>query len=177
MDMQQLLRFAVEHKASDLHIQSGLPPKIRIGGVIRVVNLPQTTDEQVREFITSIAPQRLLDNVEERLFKGMDFSYSLPGLSRFRCSAYKQLGASGIVMRIVQGKIPTIDELNLPPVIGQIALSRRGLTLVTGTTGSGKTTTLAAMVELVNTNHEVFPGQSRTVTFNVAKGWPGSHSR
>jgi twitching motility protein PilT len=153
MDMEQLLRFAVEHKASDLHIQAGLPPKVRIGGIIKIVNLPPTTDEQVRQFITSIAPKRLLDNVDERLFKGMDFSYAMPGLSRFRCSAYKQLGSSGIVMRVVQGRIPTIDELNLPAVIGQIAVSRRGLTLVTGTTGSGKTTTLAAMVELINTNH------------------------
>jgi twitching motility protein PilT len=153
MDMQQLLRFAVEHKASDLHVQAGLPPKVRIGGVIRVVNLPAIADEQVREFVASIAPKRLLDNMDERLFKGMDFSYSLPGLSRFRCSAYKQLGSPGIVMRVVLGKIPTIDELNLPSVVGQIALSRRGLTLVTGTTGSGKTTTLASMVELINNTH------------------------
>ncbi|HWP40963.1 MAG TPA: PilT/PilU family type 4a pilus ATPase, partial [Tepidisphaeraceae bacterium] len=150
MDLHQLLRFAVEHKASDVHIQAGLPPRVRIGGIIRAVNLPAVSDEQVRQFIAQIIPPRFHDNLDERLFKGIDFSYAAPELSRFRCSAYRHLGSAGIVMRIVQSRIPTIAELNLPPVVSQIALSRRGMTLVTGTTGSGKTTTLAAMVELIN---------------------------
>jgi twitching motility protein PilT len=150
MELQNLLRFAVEHDASDVHIQTGLPPRVRIGGVIRLVNLPSLTDEQVHAFIASIAPPRLQDNLDQRMVTGMDFSYADPGLARFRCSAYRHLGTAGIAMRIVKGRIPTIGELNLPQVVGEIALSHRGLTLVTGTTGSGKSTTLAAMVELIN---------------------------
>ncbi len=150
MDLQQLLKFAVDHEASDVHVQAGLPPRVRIGGHIRMVNLPVVGDEEVRQFIESIAPPRLQENFEESLIRGMDFSYAVEGLARFRCSAYRHLGNAGIAMRIVKGRIPTIAELNLPSVIGEIALSRRGLTLVTGTTGSGKSTTLAAMVELIN---------------------------
>jgi twitching motility protein PilT len=117
------------------------------------VNVPTLTDEVVRTFIASILPARFKgEDLEERITKGLDFSYAIPGMSRFRCSAYKHLGTAGIVMRIIKGKIPTIAELNLPPVINDIALSRRGLTLVTGTTGSGKSTTLASMVELINQN-------------------------
>lgn len=150
MEFQQLLQFAVENKASDLHIQAGLPPRLRIGGMMRIVNLPSLSDDEVRQFILAIAPPRLVENLDENLYKGMDFSYSAPNISRFRCSAYRQLGTAGVVMRVINSHIPTIAELNLPSVIGQIATSRRGLTLVTGTTGSGKTTTLAAMIELIN---------------------------
>ena len=116
MDLQQLLRFASEQKASDIHIQAGLPPRVRIGGVIRTVNLPVVTDEAARQFIDSIAPARLREDQDTKLSRGMDFSYSIPGTARFRCSAYKHLGTAGIVMRIVQGKIPSIEELHLPPV-------------------------------------------------------------
>jgi twitching motility protein PilT len=152
MDFHHLLKFAVENKASDVHIQAGLPPKLRVGGIIRMVNLPAVTDEAAREFIASMAPARYQENLADQLVRGLDFSYSIPELARFRCSAYQQLGCAGVAMRIVRGKIPTIAELNLPPVVGEIALSRRGLTLVTGTTGSGKSTTLAAMIELINQN-------------------------
>src|SRR4051812_12113864 len=152
MDFHQLLHFAVEHNASDIHIQSGLQARLRVGGIMRAVNLPAVTDEAVRTFIASIAPPRMHDNFEERLYKGMDFSHAIPGIARFRCSAYSNLGNAGMAMRIVKGKIPTIAELNLPHVINDIAMSRRGLTLVTGTTGSGKSTTLAAMMDLINTN-------------------------
>ncbi|MBC8108531.1 MAG: PilT/PilU family type 4a pilus ATPase [Anaerolineae bacterium] len=150
MDFHQLLHFAVENNASDVHIQAGLQTRLRVGGIMRVVNLPAVTDQAVRDFIASIAPPRMHDNFEERLYKGMDFSHAIPGIARFRCSAYLHLGTAGMAMRIVKGKIPTLAELNLPPVIHEIALSRRGLTLVTGTTGSGKSTTLAAMIDLIN---------------------------
>src|SRR6476620_2227259 len=155
MDSQlhHLLKFAVEHNASDVHIQAGLPPRLRVGGIIRAVNLPAPNDDQVREFIASMAPPRLQDSIDQHLYTGVDFSYAEAGLSRFRCSAYRNLGMSGIAMRIVRGRIPTIAELNLPPVINEIAMSKRGLTLVTGTTGSGKSTTLAAMIDLINQNH------------------------
>jgi twitching motility protein PilT len=150
MDLQPLLRFAVDHDASDIHLQSGLPPNVRIGGILRSTKQPPLTDEQVRNFITSIVPARLRDNLDERLAHGLDFSYAAPGMSRFRCSAYRQLGEAGISMRVIKGRILSINELHLPEVISDIALKGRGLTLVTGTTGSGKSTTLAAMIELMN---------------------------
>jgi twitching motility protein PilT len=153
MDFNVLLRFAVEHGASDIHVQSGLVPALRLGGHIKPIKQPPLTDDAVREFIASMAPPRMRDNLDERLAAGLDFSYALPNVSRFRCSAYRHLGMAGIAMRVIRGKIPTIDELHLPPVISEIAQARRGLTLVTGTTGSGKSTTLAAMIDLINQTH------------------------
>jgi len=150
MDFQALLHFAVEHNASDIHIQAGVPATLRIAGILRQANLPPVTDEQVRNFIKSIAPLRFQDNFDERLVVGMDFSHSIPGVARFRCSAYSNLSTGGIVMRIIKGRIPTLDELHLPEVIGRIAMAHHGLTLVTGTTGSGKSTTLASMLQLIN---------------------------
>src|SRR5947207_8314628 len=145
MDFHQLLAFAVEHDASDVHIQTGLPPQLRTGGILKGTNLPAVAEEQVRDFILSIAPKRLHDNIEDRMTVGMDFSYAAPGLSRFRCSSYRQLGTPGISMRIIKSRIRSVAELHLPGVINDIALAGRGLTLVTGTTGSGKSPTLAAM--------------------------------
>src|SRR6185503_14605492 len=104
-------------------------------------------------FIASIIPARLRENMEDRMVAGLDFSYALPGLSRFRCSAYRQLGQSGISMRIIKSRILSIAELNLPAVVSEIALNARGLILVTGTTGSGKSTTLASMIDLMNNTH------------------------
>src|SRR4051812_37617535 len=150
MDFGALLKFAVENNASDVHIQAGLVPNLRMGGLIRAINQPPLTDDDVRNFIVSIAPPRMRDNLDDRLQHGLDFSYAAPGLSRFRCSAYRNLGLAGIALRIIKGRIPTIAELHLPEVVNEIALTQRGLTLVTGTTGSGKSTTLAAMIELIN---------------------------
>src|SRR5688572_9578244 len=150
MDFQKLLRFAVERQASDVHIQAGLPPHVRIGGIIRSTAQPALSDEQIREFIASIVPARFRDNMNDQLAAGLDFSYACAGLSRFRCSAYRQLGVAGISMRIIRSTIPTIGELHLPEVVGEIAASHRGLTLLTGTTGSGKSTTLAAIIDIIN---------------------------
>jgi twitching motility protein PilT len=150
MDFQRLLRFAVSHDASDLHLQTALPPKVRIGGIIRSLDLPAVEDESLRQFIASIVPARFRENFDDRLVVGIDFSHAVPDLSRFRCSAYSHLGTAGITMRVIKSRIPTIEELHLPPVLTEIALSQRGLTLLTGTTGSGKSTTLAAMIDLIN---------------------------
>jgi twitching motility protein PilT len=156
VDFQILLRFAVDNGASDVHIQAGLPPSLRIGGILRTTDQPPLTDEAVRGFILAIAPPRISDgggaggSVDDRLAAGMDFSYAPGGLGRFRCSAYRHLGTAGIAMRVIKGRIPSIAELHLPPVVNDIAQSHRGLTLVTGTTGSGKSTTLAAMIDLIN---------------------------
>ena len=152
MDLQQLLRFAVEHNASDVHVQAGLPPHLRMGGILKAVNQPPLADEAVRNFIASIVPPHVRDNVAERMIQGLDFSYAAPGLGRFRCSAYQHLSQAGISMRVIKAKIPSIAELHLPEVVGDIGNSQRGLTLVTGTTGSGKTTTLAAMIDLINSH-------------------------
>src|SRR3954467_1806215 len=153
MDFQPLLRFAVEHDASDIHLQAGLSPNLRIGGILRATKQPALTDDEVRNFITEMVPKRFRESVEDRLSQGLDFSYAAPNLARFRCSAYRQLGEAGVAMRVIKGRIPSAAELNLPDVINDIALKGRGLTLVTGTTGSGKSTTLASMIELMNTTH------------------------
>src|SRR5687767_14843396 len=153
MDFLNLLRFAVKNNASDIHVQAGLKPIFRIGGIIRAADVPPLSDEQVRGFIASIAPQRFRASIDERIIAGLDFSYAAPGISRFRCSAYQHLNQAGMAMRVIRDKIPSVEDLHLPPIIKEIAMSHRGLTLVTGTTGSGKSTTLAAMIDLINTHH------------------------
>jgi twitching motility protein PilT len=150
ISFEKLLRFAVEQNASDLHIQAASCPMMRIGGQIRSVESDPLTDEQTREFIASIAPENIKADLDAALVRGVDFSHSVLGLSRFRCSAYRQLGRVGLVMRVIRNDIPSIDDLHLPKVIRDIALTQRGLILVTGTTGSGKSTTLAAMIDLIN---------------------------
>jgi twitching motility protein PilT len=150
MDFQMLMKFAADREASDIHLQSGLSPKLRMQGVLHTVDQPMLTDEDIRQFVGSIAPPRMRDKLEERMTVGMDFSYAAPGICRFRCSGYRALGMSGLSMRLIKSKIPSIAELHLPAVINEIAMSGRGLTLVTGTTGSGKSTTLASMIELIN---------------------------
>ena len=151
MDFQKLLRFAVERDASDIHLQSGLPPHVRIGGILKATDQPPIEDATLRAFIASIVPPRFRENMDDRLPAGLDFSYALPGsTARFRCSAYSHLSLAGISMRTIKAKIPSIAELHLPAVINDIALVHRGLVLVTGTTGSGKSTTLASMIALIN---------------------------
>ncbi len=150
MNFEQLIRFAVEQGASDLHFQTGAAPLLRINGLIRTVESPPVSDQELRQFILSIHPGLNAESLGETMVQGFDFSYAIPGLCRFRCNIYSQMGTPAMVMRTIQLKVRTLEELLLPPVIRDIALSMRGLTLVTGTTGSGKTTTLAAMVDLIN---------------------------
>ena len=152
IDLQQLLKFAAENKASDLHLQADAVPTLRIGGQLRMVDASAVSEEELLAFIGSIAPKQegaLADHFAE----GLDFSYAIPGVTRFRCSAFRQLGKPGIVLRVIRLKVPAIEDLHLPKAISDVALSRRGLTLVTGTTGSGKSTTLAAMIDLINQHH------------------------
>jgi len=154
IDLQQLLKFAAENKASDLHLQADAVPMLRIGGQLRLVDASPVSEEELLAFIGSIAP-RQEGALADHLAEGLDFSYAIPGVTRFRCSAFRQLGKPGIAMRVVHQKVPTLEELHLPKTVGDIALSRRGLTLVAGTTGSGKSTTLAAMIDLINQHHAV----------------------
>ena len=126
---------------------------LRIGGQLRMVESSPLSEEEVLGFIASIAPEGGANDLPSRFAQGVDFSYVVPGVTRFRCSAFRQLNKPGIVMRVVRLKIPSIEGLHLPKVVSDIALSRRGLTLVTGTTGSGKSSTLAAMIDLINETH------------------------
>ncbi len=153
MDFQNLLRFAVENGASDVHIQAGAVPMMRIAGQMRTVEGEVLADEQVRKFIETIAPDDVRVELDDAIVAGLDFSYRIPGGTRFRCSAYSHLGQVGVVMRIIRTDIPSIEDLHLPKVIHDVALARRGLILLTGTTGSGKSTTLASMIDLINQTH------------------------
>src|SRR5207245_6257959 len=125
---------------------------LRIGGQPRVVDGPALTGEETRQFVSSIVPRRHTGDLDDAIVEGIDFSHTIAGLARFRCSAFSHLGTLAIVVRVIRTKIPSLEELNLPPAIHDIALSQRGLTLLTGTTGSGKSTTLAAMIDLINSD-------------------------
>ncbi len=153
MDFQKLLRSAIELKASDLHIQSSAPPMMRVAGQVRAVEADPLTNEETLSLVASIAPQARQGDLDAAIVYGLDFTHVIPGLARLRCSAYRHLGKIGVVMRIIHTSIPSIEELHLPSVIRDIALSRRGLTLLTGAKGSGKSTTLAAMIDLINSTH------------------------
>jgi twitching motility protein PilT len=155
MDLDKLLHFAVEQGASDLHLQAGAAPMLRIGGNARFVEGPALTPETTRQFASAILPKHQASDLERAMVQGIDFSHALAGLARFRCSIYSHLGTPAMVLRVIRTKIPSIEDLHLPPVIHDVALSQRGLTLLTGTTGSGKSTTLAAMIDLINNTQRV----------------------
>jgi len=150
----EIMQFAVKNDASDIHLQAHSPPMLRIGGAVRFIECPSLVHEELLQFISSLVPYLEPAVLAAAIDKGLDFSYAIPGLCRFRCSVYRQMGHVGMVMRLIRDKIPTLESLNLPKVIADIALSQRGLTLVTGTTGSGKSTTLAAMIDLINASNQ-----------------------
>jgi len=149
MNVNDLLKIAVERKASDLHLKVGSHPVLRIDGeLIALVELKRLMQEDTISMAFSIMnarqKQRFKDEFE------IDIAYSVPGLGRFRCNIFQQRGTVGIVMRVIPGRILTVRELLLPPVLERICDEQRGLVLVTGTTGSGKSTTLAAMIDQIN---------------------------
>jgi twitching motility protein PilT len=150
MEIDKLLHFAVQQGASDLHLQAGAPPRLRIASELRLLDSPPLTSDETIEILRTLAGKKLPSSMDEAVTKGLDFSYMLEGVARFRCSAFRTLGAVGLVVRVIHMTVPTVEQLNLPPVVKDIALSERGLTLLTGTTGSGKSTTLAAIIELIN---------------------------
>jgi len=153
MNFDQLIRFAVEQGASDVHFQTAAAPLLRINGQIRTVESPPVSSAELRQFILSIKPGLKAEQLDEAMVQGLDFSHSIPGVSRFRCNVYSHLGTPAMVLRVVRLKVPTLEELHLPAVLREITLSLRGMTLLTGTTGSGKSTTLAAMVDLLNNSY------------------------
>ncbi|HRO59236.1 MAG TPA: type IV pilus twitching motility protein PilT [Burkholderiaceae bacterium] len=150
MDISELLAFAVKNKASDLHLSAGLPPMIRVHGDVRRINLPPMEHKEVHGMIYDIMNDAQRKEYEENL--ECDFSFAIPGLARFRVNAFIQQRGAGAVMRTIPSKILSLEELNAPKVFQELAMTPRGLVLVTGPTGSGKSTTLAAMINHVNEN-------------------------
>ena len=148
IDLDQLLIKAHRLGASDLHLRVKAPPILRINGKLVKLDLPSLEVKDIDEFVKKILP--LEKKRELPYIKNIDLAYSLPGVCRFRVNIFKQRGTFAIVMRTIPVEVPKIDDLNLPDVIKKIALYPRGLVLVTGTTGSGKSTTLAAMLNELN---------------------------
>jgi twitching motility protein PilT len=150
MDITELLTFVVKNKASDLHLSSGLPPMIRVNGDVRRINLPPMEHKEVHSMIYDIMNDGQRKAYEENL--ECDFSFTVPNLARFRVNAFVQQRGAAAVMRTIPSKILSLDDLKAPKVFAELADQPRGLVLVTGPTGSGKSTTLAAMINHKNEN-------------------------
>ncbi len=151
MDINDLLKTAHSMEASDLHLKVGSYPILRIHGKLN----PLTSENRLTQEETLKIAFSVMSPGQREVFKkrnDMDLAYSVPGLGRFRCSIFIQRGTIGLVFRVIPMRIPTVEELLLPEIIKKIALEPRGLILVTGTTGSGKSTTLAAMIDGINSN-------------------------
>jgi twitching motility protein PilT len=150
MDITELLAFAVKNKASDLHLSSGLPPMIRVHGDIRRINLPPMEHDDVHAMVYDIMSDQQRKMYEETL--ECDFSFAVPNLARFRVNAFNQQRGASAAFRTIPSKVLSLEELNAPKAFAELTQRPRGLILVTGPTGSGKSTTLAAMVNHVNEN-------------------------
>lgn len=148
MTMQSLLRMVVERQASDLHLKAGTRPMLRIDGNLISAMDDRLPDERVRALLAEILTPEQLDRFHRDL--ELDLAYSLPGVSRFRVNVYQQRGGIGAAIRTIPATVPTIETLGLPKVVKRLASLPRGLVLVTGPTGSGKSTTLAAIVDHIN---------------------------
>jgi len=149
MNINDLLKIAVERKASDLHLKVGSHPVIRVDGdLMTLPELKRLMQEDTIAMAFSIMNARQKQRFKEEF--EIDISYSVPGLGRFRCNVFQQRGAVGLVLRVIPARIQSVRELMLPPVLERICEERRGLILCTGTTGSGKSTTLAAMIDSIN---------------------------
>lgn len=152
--MNKVLEFGVKNGASDIHFRPGETPMFRVNGELLPVKSDKLTPAMTKQIaltlISDTVTQAGIDSVQE-----YDTSYSVPGVSRFRVNVYRQRGALAIVLRTIPNDVPTIEKLKLPPIIAEIAKAERGLVLVTGATGSGKTTTLAAIINAINTTQSV----------------------
>ncbi|MDO8445755.1 MAG: type IV pilus twitching motility protein PilT [Deltaproteobacteria bacterium] len=152
MELNDILAVAVKGRASDTHLKVGLPPVFRVdGSLVPMKDAPRLTPEVIANMAGIV-----MNPMQKEKFKQtneIDLAYGVPGLGRFRVNVFQQRGTVGMVLRVIPMKIMTIKELNLPPVIEKLANEHRGLVLVTGTTGSGKSTTLAAMIDLINSTN------------------------
>ncbi len=148
MDLIELLNLGIEKNASDIHITVGRPPILRINGELIVLQEEVLKPEDTKELVFQVLTEEMIVNLEN---KGeIDRSFSSDGIGRYRINAFKQRGSYGMVLRIIPLRIPSMDELRLPEAVRQLSLLRRGLILVTGPTGSGKSTTLASLVDKIN---------------------------
>jgi twitching motility protein PilT len=150
MDITELLAFSVKNKASDLHLSAGLPPMIRVDGDIRRINIPSLDHKGVHALIYDIMNDKQRRDYEE--FLETDFSFELPGVARFRVNAFNQERGAAAVFRTIPSVVLTLEELKAPKFFEELCKKPRGLILVTGPTGSGKSTTLAAMINHINYN-------------------------
>ena len=150
VDIAQLLAFAVKNNASDLHLSAGVPPMIRVDGDMKRVNMPALVHKEVHSMVYDIMNDKQRKAFEE--FFETDFSFEIPKLARFRVNAFNQNRGAGAVFRNIPSTILSLDELNAPKTFKDLCMLPRGLVLVTGPTGSGKSTTLAGMVNHINEN-------------------------
>jgi twitching motility protein PilT len=150
MDITELLAFSAKQGASDLHLSAGLPPMIRVDGDVRRINVPPLDHSDVHNLIYDIMNDKQRKDFEE--FLETDFSFEVPGVARFRVNAFNQNRGAGAVFRTIPSKVLSMDDLGMGQVFRDISLLPRGLVLVTGPTGSGKSTTLAAMIDYINDN-------------------------
>src|SRR5687768_11044065 len=148
MDIAELLAFSVKNKASDLHLSAGLPPMIRVDGDARRINIPALDHKKLNELIYDIMSNKQSRDYEE--FLDVNFSFEIPGLARFRVNAFNQNRGAGAVFRTVPSEVLTLEDLGCPRIFKELIEQPQGLILVTGPTGSGKSTTLAAMLDHVN---------------------------
>ncbi|MBL1273134.1 MAG: twitching motility protein PilT [Marinobacter maritimus] len=148
MDITELLAFSAKQGASDLHLSSGLPPMIRVDGDVRRINLPPLEHKEVHGLIYDIMNDKQRKDYEE--FLETDFSFEVPGVARFRVNAFNQNRGAGAVFRTIPSKVLTMEDLGMGQVFKDVSSVPRGLVLVTGPTGSGKSTTLAAMIDYIN---------------------------
>jgi twitching motility protein PilT len=148
MDITELLAFSAKQGASDLHLSAGLPPMIRVDGDVRRINLPPMEHKEVHGLIYDIMNDKQRKDYEE--FLETDFSFEVPGVARFRVNAFNQNRGAGAVFRTIPSKVLTMEDLGMGQVFKDVSSVPRGLVLVTGPTGSGKSTTLAAMIDYIN---------------------------
>lgn len=148
MDITELLAFSVQHKASDLHLSSGVSPMIRVDGDVRRINIPALADKDVNSLVYDIMNDNQRKDYEQNL--EVDFSFEVPNLARFRVNAFNSNRGPAAVFRTIPSDVLTLEDLGAPDIFKTISDNPRGLVLVTGPTGSGKSTTLAAMVDYIN---------------------------
>jgi len=149
LDLDHLLAYAVDRGASDVHLKVGSPPFIRVDGRLERIDHASVSQVETERIAFAIMPKQRAE--EFIATSDADFAYSVSGVGRFRVNAMRQRGSVGLVLRRVQTEIPSFEELGLPPVVRKLAEHERGLVLVTGPTGSGKTTTLGSMIDYINT--------------------------
>ncbi|MCH9048450.1 MAG: Flp pilus assembly complex ATPase component TadA, partial [Proteobacteria bacterium] len=150
MDIGELLAFGAKNGSSDLHLSAGVPPMIRVDGDMRKINVPVLTHTEVHDMVYDIMNDKQRKDFEE--FWECDFSFEIPGLARFRVNAFNQNRGAGAVFRTIPSEILSLEDLKCPKIFEELADIPRGVVLVTGPTGSGKSTTLAAMVNHKNEN-------------------------